>query len=107
MKLLTKAIIDQFKKIGDQRNEKDPIIVCKFFAGWAYTFFATWYDEENWILEWYATMWYWYEFGTVFLSELQNYRWPFGLWIERDLYYRSKRASEQHELTNYFLKNFA
>ena len=30
------------------------------------------------------------EFGTVRISELQNFRGPFGLGIERDLYFEAK-----------------
>jgi len=31
MKLLTKAILAQFEKVGNQSNEKDPLVICKFF----------------------------------------------------------------------------
>lgn len=31
MKLLTKEVLDLFKKTGDQSREADPIIVAKFF----------------------------------------------------------------------------
>jgi len=29
--MLTKKIIERFKKVGSQENEKDPLVIAKFF----------------------------------------------------------------------------
>jgi hypothetical protein len=123
MKLVTKALEAEFKKIGRQENVKDPIIVCKFFnpAGQ-----GTWYatemyyvmkkgraGEEPEIIEVEAskldesckgeivdTVFFGYvelldsEWGYFSLSELESVRLPFGLTIERDLYFNPAPISK-------------
>ena len=73
MKLLTKEILAKFAKIGRQETN-DPIIVCKFFACGAYTFFATEYDPENRLFFGYTTLGYGYELGYTSLDDLESYR---------------------------------
>ena len=43
MKLLTKAILKEFQKVGYQQNDPNPLIVCKFFCA---SFHRTWYATE-------------------------------------------------------------
>lgn len=48
MKLLTKALLEQFQKVGSQNDNPDPIIICKFFcASFHWTWFASEYSEED------------------------------------------------------------
>ncbi len=93
MKLITKAIAKQLSKYPmysqDSKGE-DAIAVCKFFnpcgsqtwyileaeqIGNDYRFFTLF--ESN----------YGREYGYVMLSELEAIRLPFGLRIERDIYF--------------------
>jgi len=88
MKLLTKELLKQFEKIGNQENVKDPVVVAKFFNP---TGAGTWYATE-----YYPQTQEFFGFVSIFgdhndewgyfsLSELESYRGKFGLGIERDL----------------------
>lgn len=47
-KLLTKAILQKFEKVGDQSDQKDPLIICKFFDPCSQrTRFAAEFDPER------------------------------------------------------------
>jgi hypothetical protein len=97
MKLLTKAIEKEFKKVGRQEKVKDPVIIAKFFnPTGASTWYATEYDPEDHCFFGYVDL---YgdgggEWGYFSLDELAEFRGQFGLGIERDLYFSSKPASE-------------
>lgn len=48
MMLLTKALLEQFSKIGDQSEVEDPLVICKFFHPCHHrTRYATEYDPQN------------------------------------------------------------
>lgn len=97
MKLLTKEVLDLFKKTGDQSREADPIIVAKFFnPAWAGTWYAAEYDEENQIFFGYVSIFNDYndEWGSFALSDLTEFRGRFGLGIERDIHFEPQRFSE-------------
>lgn len=89
MQLLTKELIDIFAKVG--RQDRDPYIIAKFFnpAG-AGTRYATEYYPEDQVFFGYVTGLAEDERGTFSLEELQSYKGPFGLGIERDLYFEPK-----------------
>jgi hypothetical protein len=97
MKLLTKAILKRFEQVGSQDDEKDPLIIVKFFnpvgAG---TWFATEYNPETRIFFGYVSIFGdWNdEWGTFSLDELKSVKGMFGLGIERDLHFGEKRFSE-------------
>ena len=97
MKLLTKEIVEMFKKIGRQEDVKDPIVVCKFFnpAG-AGTWWATEYSPEDRIFFGYVSIFgdECDEWGSFALSELQDYKGPFGLGIERDKFFDPQPISK-------------
>jgi hypothetical protein len=126
MKLMTKEIEKEFKKIGRQEDVKDPIVVCKFFnPSGAGTWLATelYYvirrrgaNGEEEIIEVEASKtngqvdgkivdmnFYGYvsifgdhndEWGYFSLSELGSVKGPFGLGIERDLYFDPQPISK-------------
>jgi len=91
MKLLTKKIKAKLPAICATENIplNEKIVLCKFFnpcgAG-------TWYviegekDEDDFIF-WGLVDLHEREFGHFSLNELMNLRLPFGLQIERDLYF--------------------
>lgn len=100
MKLITKEIERALKKFPlDSQDGKEGICVCKFFNPCGR---ETWYvtegdfDGEDWTFFGYVTGLYEDEWGYFTLSELRSVKGPFGLGIERDMYYKpcSKSVSE-------------
>ena len=97
MELLTKEIIKRFKEIGSQENEKDPIVIAKFFnPTGAGTWWATEYNEKEKIFFGYVSIFGDHndEWGSFSLEELQSVKGFGGLGIEKDLYCGEKRISE-------------
>ena len=97
MKLMTEELEKRFKEVGSQENEKDPLIIAKFFnpAG-AGTWYATEYDPNTKTFFGYVSIFGDYndEWGYFNLCVLEDFKGPLGLGIERDLYFGEKRASE-------------
>lgn len=97
MQLMTKALEKRFAAVGSQEGERDPLIIAKFFnpcgAG---TWYATEYDPQTRLFFGYVSIFGdWNdEWGYFSLDELQGYKGPLGLGIERDLYFEEKRFSE-------------
>ena len=97
MKLLTKEIIERFRKVGNQSDSSDPLVICKFFnpvgAG---TWLATEYDEDEKLFYGYASLFnnHCNEWGYFSLDELEAYQGPLGLGIERDLHFPQMPISE-------------
>ena len=97
MKLLTKEILKRFKEVGSQENEKDPIVIVKFFnPTGAGTWYTTEYNEKEKIFFGYASIFGDYndEWGYTSLEQLESIKGFGGLGIERDLYCGEKRISE-------------
>ena len=93
MKLLTKELLEKFKKTWKQEWD-NPLVICKFFnPTWVGTWFATEFNEEEWIFFWFVDLlekeWWYFS-----LSELQNYKWRFWLGIEREIYFDPVRFEE-------------
>ena len=92
MELLTKEIIERFKKYPlysqDGKGEDSVVLVKYFNPCGAGTWLITEAEEQpdgDWLLFGYCHIYFW-EWGYVMLSDLQNLKLPFGLTIERDLY---------------------
>jgi len=97
MKLMTKELEARFKEVGSQEEVKDPIIIAKYFnPSGAGTWYATEYNPEERLFFGYVSIFGDLndEWGYFSLEELESVRGPFGLGIERDLYFGEKRASE-------------
>ena len=96
MRLVTKELEKRFAQVGSQENVKDPVIVAKFFnpAG-AATWYATEYDPRDKMFFGYVSIFGdWNdEWGYFSLKELESYAGPWGLGIERDLYWTETKAS--------------
>ena len=93
MKLLTKEILNRFKKIGSQQNSDDPEIVVKFFdptSSWKW--YATEYDPKNKIF-FGLVHGHEKEWGSFSLEELESVKGLFGLGIERDLHFGYQKVS--------------
>jgi hypothetical protein len=97
MQLLTKELEKRFAEVGCQSEENDPLIVAKFFnpcgAG---TWYATEYDPERKEFYGYVSIFGDIndEWGYFSLSELESYKGPLGIGLERDLYFEETRASK-------------
>lgn len=91
MKLLTKEIEEKFNKhpLGSQDGlgGKAEVLVKYFNPCGAGTWLITEAEKQgdDWIMFGYCHITDW-EWGTVSLNELQNYKGPLGIGIERDLY---------------------
>ena len=97
MKLLTDELIKRFEKVGRQEEIKDPVVIAKFFnPTGAGTWFATEYDPQSKNFFGYVSIFGdWNdEWGYFSLEELESLKGPFGLGIERDIYFKERRISE-------------
>ena len=94
MKLLTKAIINKATRQFPKGTDMEQMVVAKFFnpAGR-----GTWYlmnmdTDENYC--WGICHIYEWEIGSFSIEELKSVSLPFGLRIERDMYFKPVKASE-------------
>jgi hypothetical protein len=95
MKLITKAIEEEFEKYPYGSQEKTPLmeqkVLVKFFnpcgvGTWIITECVEKTEDGDFILWGLGELGYGYELGTVSLKELESLKLPFGLKIERDMY---------------------
>lgn len=95
MKLMTKELEKRFNQVGDQSEVENPTFIAKYFnpCG-SQSWYASEYDPETKIFYGYVTGMYVDEFGTFSLTELENLKLPFGLKIERDLYFKEMTFDE-------------
>lgn len=96
MKLLTKELEKRFACVGSQESVKNPVIVAKFFnPQGAGTWYATEYDPNDKIFFGYVSIFgdWCDEWGYFSLAELESYVGPWGLGIERDLYWTETKVS--------------
>lgn len=107
MKLLTKELRRQFPKLGetDGENPSKVKVVAKFFTPWtSWTWYATEgqpelneKDEEADFTFFGFVSGLENELGYFLLSELEQIRGPYGLRIERDLYFEGHTLAEVME----------
>lgn len=99
MKLLTDEILKAFQKQGkcDEKPATEVKVIAKFFnpcgAG---TWYATEYNEQDRLFFGYVNLIgkEFAELGYFSLDELKGLKLPFGLGIERDLYFREHTLDE-------------
>lgn len=94
MKLLTKEIKKSLPKLYlTEKQKANAIVHAKFFTPYSYwTWYATEFDGKDiffGLVSGYET-----EYGYFSLTELESVRGPFGLTIERDLYFKPKALKE-------------
>ena len=97
MKLLTQELVDRFQQVGRQEDKSDPIIIAKFFnPTGAGTWYATEYNPSDKTFYGYVSIFGdWNdEWGYFSLTELESLKGPFGLGIERDLYFTETPSSK-------------
>ena len=96
MRLMTKELEKRFAEVGSQEDVKDPYVVATFFnpcgAG---TWYATEYDPKTQTFFGYVSIFGdWNdEWGYFSLAELQSFKSPYGMGIERDLYWMETKFS--------------
>ncbi len=93
MQLLTPELKEQLPPLYSQEQESDPVVYCKFFTPDAqWTWYALEFDGEDiffgYIIGFEA------ELGYFSLSELESVRGPWGLPIERDVWFQPCRLSD-------------
>ena len=94
---MTKQLEKRFAQVGSQEEEKDPLVIAKFFnPTGAGTWYATEYDPESRTFFGYVSIFGdWNdEWGYFSLEELESIRGAFGLGIERDLHFEEKPISQ-------------
>jgi hypothetical protein len=93
MKLLTKEILKKLPKLHSTEKETDPLCIVKFFnpcgSG---TWYCTEFDGVDTFFG--KVVLHETEMGYFSLSELKMVELPFGLSIERDLYFQPRPLSE-------------
>ena len=97
MKLLTQELVDRFQQIGRQEDKSDPIIIAKFFnPTGAGTWYATEYNPSDKTFFGYVSIFGdWNdEWGYFSLTELESLKGPYGLGIERDIYFTETPSSK-------------
>lgn len=93
MKLLTKDLRKALPSLYSKENERDPMVICKFFLPMTkWTWFATEFDGKDSFFGFVVGEYP--ELGYFSLSELENLEGPYGLGVERDMYFESVRLSE-------------
>lgn len=94
MKLLTKALRKKLPKLYECENQGlEARAIVKFFtpdSNWYW--FATEFDQDDTFFG--LVVGHEAELGYFSLSELESVRGPWGLSIERDLYFREKTLGE-------------
>jgi hypothetical protein len=88
VKLLTKELRAKFPKLGETEpiQTDDKTVIAKFFTPWtSWTWYAVEFDGDDLffgLVDGHEKEW-----GYFSLKELQSVTGPFGLKIERDLYF--------------------
>lgn len=96
MKLLTQELRGQLPRLYATENDDDPLILCKFFTPWtSWTWYVTEFDQKDTFFG--LVDGHFVELGYFSLSELESVTGPFGLKVERDLYFKPCRLSEVKE----------
>ena len=99
MKLMTKELETKFPAIyaNEEKEAKDILIIAKFFCPWGnWTWYATEYDPETGRFFGFVRGDF-DELGYFSLQELESVRGPFGLGIERDLFFGVHTLAEAME----------
>jgi hypothetical protein len=99
MKLLTKEILNNFKRQGDtSKMEAEQVkVIVKFFNPVGIgTWYATEYNEDEKMFFGYVSLFGDHndELGYFSLEELESIKGQFGLGIERDMYFRKHTLKE-------------
>ena len=96
MKLLTKELRKKLPPLGATANEKDPMVICKFFfPDFHWTWYAIEFDGEDIFFGYVVGDFP--ELGYFSLSELKSVRGKLNLPVERDLHFKPCKLSTLQE----------
>ena len=96
MELLTKEIAEELQKQYPMGSDMEQMVVCKFFnpcGSWSW--FVMNFDGDDYL--WGIVKGFETEIGAFSLSELQEYKGPLNIGIERDLYFKPMKAKDLWE----------
>ena len=94
MKLMTKAILKRIPPLYGQEDVKDKVVHVKFFTAWTnWAWFGCEYRPETGVFFGYVIGPF-PEWGYFTLDELESVKGPFGLKIERDMYFEPRPVSK-------------
>ena len=97
MNLLTKKIRRKLPEVYSSQYGKDPKVFCKFFLPMTdWTWYVTEFDGKDLFFGYVVGDYR--ELGYFSLSELIGIEGPYGLGVERDLYFEPKPLSEIKKL---------
>ena len=92
MKLLTEELKKALPALYTKENKNDPMVVCKFFLPMTkWTWLATEFDGKDSFFGYVVGEYP--ELGYFSLSELEGLEGPYGLGVERDMYFEPARLS--------------
>ena len=97
MELLNMELVDRFQQIGSQEEEKNPLVIAKFFNPTGIgTWYATEYDPTTKNFFGFVSLFGDHndEWGYFSLDELERFKGHFSLGIERDIFFTERRANE-------------
>lgn len=93
MKLLTQELRTKIPALRSTERQRDPVVIAKFFAPWSsWTWYVLEYDGEDTFFG--LVHGFEKELGSFSLSELQSVSGPYGLKIERDLFWQPTHLSQ-------------
>lgn len=93
MKLLTKAIRTKLPLLYSTEEEKDPLVIVKFFhPRGSWTWYVTEFDGQDIFFG--LVIGFESELGYFSLKELTEVRDSWGLGVERDLWFKPTRLSK-------------
>ena len=94
MKLMTKEIQKKAEKQYDLGSDMEQMVVAKFFdpmGSWKW-FLMNKHKDDNYC--WGIVKGISVEVGSFNIEELQNLKLPFGMAVERDLYFEPMKAKD-------------
>lgn len=100
MQLLTRELTAKLPVLYTQENDEDPMVICKFFLPASkWTWYAIEFDGEDRFFGYVVGDYN--ELGYFSLSELKWVEGPYGVGVERDLYFEPtplSKIKKLHEL---------
>lgn len=101
MKLLTQELkkrLERFPLYSQEELKNEKIVICKFFAPvGAFTWYVTEAEKVDDDYRFFGLVinnYFEKEWGYFMLSELESIKLPFGLRIERDMYFKECRLGD-------------
>ncbi len=93
MKLMTQELKQRIPALYTTEHDEDPFVWVRYFTMWSsWTWYATEFDGNDLFFGYVKGDYP--ELGYFSLSELESIQGPWGLKVERDLYFTPLRLSE-------------